>query len=244
MILAAVDDDDVFDAAADEQLAVTQVSEIAGMQPPVSNRLGSQCLVAEVAQHQRRAASVISPMARSSPLRARARRRCGCRGQVVGRRSSRACAGSAPVPSASVATARSAMSSARRCSRRMIRSTAPRSRRARARQDRSWARSSFRESRHRGTFGKCCQCRSMNRLPATACDAPTRQVHTFEIAIALPDARTSHTRSWARSSRMHDAGRSHATRFQAASRTLAGVSRTIGLGNTIAPRAMPTSPMS
>src|SRR5262245_64078101 len=54
MILATVDDDDVFDAAADEQFTITHVSKIARMQPPISNRLGSQCLVVEVTEHQRR----------------------------------------------------------------------------------------------------------------------------------------------------------------------------------------------
>src|SRR4029453_1534957 len=54
MIFATVDDDNVFDAAADEQFTITHVSEIARMQPPISNRLGSQCIVVEVTQHQRR----------------------------------------------------------------------------------------------------------------------------------------------------------------------------------------------
>src|SRR3954471_4619491 len=51
MVLAAVDDDDVFRPAADEQLAARQVPEVPRVQPPPTDRLCGQRILLIVAQH-------------------------------------------------------------------------------------------------------------------------------------------------------------------------------------------------
>src|SRR4029079_1304000 len=55
MVLPAVDDDDVLRPAADEQLAVGEVPQVAGVQPPVPDGPGGQRVVPIVAQHYGRA---------------------------------------------------------------------------------------------------------------------------------------------------------------------------------------------
>src|SRR5207247_11085977 len=53
MILTAVDDDDVFRAAAHEQLTAGQVAEIAGVQPSITDALRREIVLPMVAQHDR-----------------------------------------------------------------------------------------------------------------------------------------------------------------------------------------------
>src|SRR5262249_7885554 len=54
VVLPAVDDDQVLDAAADEQLTAGHVAEVAGAQPAVAHDLGGQGILPIVAHHHRR----------------------------------------------------------------------------------------------------------------------------------------------------------------------------------------------
>src|SRR5262245_43046317 len=51
VMLAAVDDDDVFGSTADEQFAVPEIPEVPGIQPPIADRLRGERIALIVPQH-------------------------------------------------------------------------------------------------------------------------------------------------------------------------------------------------